>query len=49
MCTTPELATLTDDQLAELDRWLDRFTYAKVQDLFLENHNIPIGRMKLTR
>jgi hypothetical protein len=45
----PELATLTDDQLAELDRWLDRFTYAKVQDLFLETHKIPIGRMKLTR
>jgi hypothetical protein len=49
-CSLPsELATLTDDQLAELDRWLDRFTYARVQDLFLETHKFPIGRMKLTR
>lgn len=45
----PELATLTDDQLAQVDRWLDRFTFAKVQDLFLEAHKIPIGRMKLAR
>jgi hypothetical protein len=45
----PELATLTDAQIAQVDGWLDRFTYAKVQDLFLEAHKIPIGRMKLTR
>ena len=45
----PELATLTDDQIAQVNGWLDRFTYTKVQDLFLETHKVPIGRMKLAR
>ncbi|HEX7861809.1 MAG TPA: hypothetical protein VF773_15855 [Verrucomicrobiae bacterium] len=49
-CALPtELANLTDDQLTQLDRWLDRFTFAKVQDLFLETHKFPIGRGKLNR
>jgi hypothetical protein len=45
----PELASLTDEQIAQVNAWLDRFTYPKVQDLFLEAHKIPIGRMKLAR
>ncbi len=45
----PELAALTEDQLAQVDRWLDRFTYPKIQDLFLDAFKIPIGRMKLCR
>jgi hypothetical protein len=45
----PELATLTDDQIAQVDAWLDRFTYAKVQHLFLQTHKVSIGRGKLIR
>src|SRR5688500_7275853 len=45
----PELANLTSEQIAQLDGWLDRFTFAKVQALFLETHGIPIGRGKLNR
>src|SRR5688572_3262255 len=49
-CALPaELATLTDDQIAQVDAWLDRFTYAKVQDLFLQAYKTPIGIMKLAR
>ena len=49
-CALPtELANLTRDQIAQLDGWLDRFTFAKVQALFLETHGFPIGRGKLNR
>jgi hypothetical protein len=49
-CALPtELAHLTRDQIAQLDGWLDRFTFAKVQNLFLETHGISIGRGKLNR
>ena len=49
-CALPtELANLTGDQLAQVDHWLDRFTFAKVQELFLETHHVPIGRGKLAR
>jgi|SRR5687767_1151503 len=49
-CALPtELANLTDDQLAQVDHWLDRFTFAKVQELFFETHHVPIGRGKLVR
>ena len=49
-CALPsELSGLTDEQLTELDSWLDRFTYAKVQELFFGAHKIAIGRMKLAR
>lgn len=49
-CALPtELANLTRDQIAQLDGWLDRFTFAKVQALFLETHGLPIGRGKLNR
>jgi hypothetical protein len=49
-CALPtELANLTRDQIVQLDGWLDRFTFAKVQALFLETHGFPIGRGKLNR
>ena len=49
-CALPtELANFTRDQISQLDDWLDRFTFPKVQDLFLETHGIPIGRGKLNR
>lgn len=49
-CALPtELANLTRDQISQLDDWLDRFTFPKVQALFLESHGIPIGRGKLNR
>ena len=49
-CALPtELANLTNEQIAQVDGWLDRFTFPKVQGLFLETHGIPIGRGKLNR
>ena len=49
-CALPiELANLTNAQLAQVNDWLDRFTFAKVEELFLETHGIPIGRGKLAR
>jgi hypothetical protein len=49
-CALPsELANLTNEQIAQVDGWLDRFTFPKVQALFLETHGIPIGRGKLNR
>jgi hypothetical protein len=49
-CALPtELASLTDAQLAQVNDWLDRYTFAKVEELFLEAHGIPIGRGKLAR
>src|SRR6186997_264690 len=45
----PELANLTDDQIAQVNHWLDRFTYPKVQQLFFETHGLRIGEMKLCR
>jgi hypothetical protein len=45
----PELANLADEQLAQVNYWLDRFTYEKTRKLFFETHGIDIGRMKLTR
>jgi hypothetical protein len=44
-----ELASLTDEQLAQVHHWLDRFTYSKVQQLFFETFRIRIGAMKLCR
>src|SRR5687767_5525844 len=44
-----ELANLTDDQIAQVNHWLDRFTYPKVQELFFEAHGVHIGEMKLCR
>jgi len=44
-----ELANLTDEQLTQVNHWLDRFTYEKTRKLFFETHFIDIGRMKLTR
>lgn len=49
-CALPtELAALTDDQITQVNGWLDRFTYPKVQDLFLDAFKMSIGRMKLCR
>src|SRR5437763_1729427 len=44
-----ELTKLTDEQLAELNHWLDRFTYEKTGTLFFEKYGVAIGRMKLGR
>ena len=49
-CALPsELANLSDAQSAQVNDSVDRFTFAKVEELFLEAHGIPIGRGKLAR
>jgi hypothetical protein len=45
----PELASLTNDQIAQVNHWLDRFTYPKVQQLFFQAYRVHIGEMKLCR
>ncbi|HEV8542604.1 MAG TPA: hypothetical protein VGR78_09445 [Verrucomicrobiae bacterium] len=45
----PELAALSDEQLAQLHHRLDRFTYDKTQELFFQTHGVIIGIVKLCR
>ena len=44
-----ELAVLTASQLEEVEYWLDRFSYVRVQKLFEESHGFPISIGKLER